>query len=107
MKRQHLELIGLLATKSELISTYHIDYIYKVKVGDSLEGTMIQKGFDFDLYIPFQEIVRHLSSAYAPALQRVWTNAGPKAVRVLMSLHPDLKTDNLSIDGKWVLNCER
>ena len=106
MTRQYLELIGLLATKSEIISTYHIDYVYRLSVGGALEGMVYQKGFDFNLHIPFQEIVRHLASAYAPALQKQWSQQTETSWSVLLALHPEITPLGLGKLGKWKVDCE-
>lgn len=106
MNRGYLELVGLLVTNSTKVDTYHIDYVYKWKVGGNLEGTVIQKGFDFNLHIPFTEIVRHLSAAYAPALQKRWTLRDSRVVQVFMSLHPGFEPIDAGKWGRWELDCE-
>lgn len=107
MRRRYLELVGLLTTHSEYIGTYHIDYIYKLCVGGSLEGTAIQKGFDWPLSSPFKEILISLQNAYAPALQRQWTHKTPRTTCVLMALRNDIEPSILEGSVEWALDYER
>ena len=107
VKRKYLELVGLLVTNSTKVDTYHIDYVYKWKVGGNLEGTAVQKGFDFRLHTTFQEIVAALQNAYAPAIQRQWTHQTPRMKRVFMALCVGVGPAIFDDGAPWELDYER
>lgn len=107
MKRQHLELVGLLVTHSTHYKAYHIDYVYRMRISGILEGAAIQKGFDWLLHCPFQEILLALQTAYAPVLQRQWTHTTERVTRVLMALRNDLDPHAVSCGEGWALDYER
>lgn len=106
VKRQHLELVGLLVGRSLKVETYHIDYIYKWELAGFLEGTALQRGFDFRLHIPFEDICLALCDAYASAMQQKWVEKNCRWSRMFLSLRYQLGPADVGITGNWTLESE-
>lgn len=106
MTKPYLELVGLLVVNARTVGMYHIDYCYKFNVSGRLEGTGVQKGFDWDLHERFECIVDHLTAAYAPALKKRWTRSAPKVDQVYLQLVDGHGPHQVGLFGKWVLDIE-
>lgn len=72
MAKPYLELIGVMVTHSKTVGRYRIDCIYQEKERGKLGVVVVQRGFDFVLWTPFERIQRALETAYAPAIMRMW-----------------------------------
>lgn len=107
VKRRHLELVGLLVTSSDIAKMYHIDYLYKIDIEGCLVGRAIQRGFDWDLHVPFWDIVLNLSNAYAPAVEKRWIRRRDVTLEVLMSFKYGQTPGNVGMGDGWVMDCER
>lgn len=107
MTAQYFDLVGVLVTHQRADHHYHIDYIYKFRIGENLDGQAKQRGFNMPLAERFDTLLHHIEMAYLPVLISSWEQTGGNVDRYFLSFVKGQDPIALALPGNWVCYCER
>lgn len=107
MKNSYNELVGLVVTHNKLLDLFSVDYVYQRMENGVLVEVATQKGFDWPLHISFARITKNLESAYAPAIEKLWTQETSIADQQYQQFYRHATPSALGLTGDWKLIAEK
>lgn len=101
MKKEGIELIGILALHNKLDHTYSINSVSRRYTNEGDAEIVTQLGVDWKIHIPFKTIVKALCDVYASAVINVWVTDNDACGKAYLQMHRFGRPKSIGLPGEW------
>lgn len=102
MKNKNLRLVGIQVAHSKYLHLYHIDNVYSQRIGDEDEDVAMMRGFDMQLFAPFEDVTHSIMDAYAATIQHIWKCENGRAEFYYLQLADGLSPWDVGLSEQWL-----